>query len=181
MPKWEFFGLGFGDRVGGDRALYRRKLDDGTLLIARVRTANERPEVHEITATFPHGARDFGRELAITELEQVINDNDQWSFRDARTGQRVSSFVLSEIPVGVPVRGSRGRKLHWTEARLAALVLDLENDDTAEWHLERNTLRQRANEAVRRGIAQVAADGPPKRWRLTPVGHQLLEPKHRAR
>jgi hypothetical protein len=179
LPNWELIGMSFGERVGGDRAIYRRHLDDGTLLVARVRDAQGRPECDEITAKFPNGARDFGRELAVTELEQTINDNDKLWYRDPRTGDPASIFVLSEIPVGVPVRGSRGRQTRWTETRLAELVRDLQNDDTRHWHFERNTLRQRANEAVRRGIAEVATKGPPKRWRLAPHGQELLRAKDR--
>lgn len=106
---WHLLGVQFGDKVGGDRAIYRHLLDDGTRLTARVRNDDGRPVCFEITATFPNHARDFGRELAISELESVINENELVRFRDARTGKPVSAFALSEIPVGVPVRGSRGR------------------------------------------------------------------------
>jgi hypothetical protein len=174
MPEWRFIMLTFDPKVGGDKALYERILSDGTRLIARVRNDGGRPLCDEITATFPAGARDFGRELAISELERVINDNDQFWFRDARTGERVSFFALSEIPVGVPVAGSRGRKGRWTDKLLAELVHDLEIGDTAHWHLERNTIRQRANQAVRRGIAELADSRPPKSWRLTARGRLLI-------
>ena len=174
MPQWRLLRIDFGLKVGGDRASYERLLDDGTRLVARVRNSGGRPLCDEITATFPSGARDFGRELAISELERVINDNDKLSSGDARTGKRTSPFAVTEIPVGVPVLGSRGRKTQWTDKRLAELVHDLEKGDTEHWHLERNTIRQRANDAVGRGIAQVADDGPPKRWRLTPAGHRYL-------
>jgi hypothetical protein len=104
----------------------------------------------------------------------VINDNDRFGFRDARTGNLTSPFSLSEIPVGVPVLGSRARKLQWTDRRLAELVRDLETGDTERWHLERNTTRQRANQAVRRGIAEIENYGPPKCWRLTGSGRALI-------
>jgi hypothetical protein len=174
MPQWRFLMLTFDQRVGGDRALYERVLSDGTRLVARVRESGGRPLCDEITATFPDGAGDFGRELAIGELEHVINDNDRFGFRDARTGNLTSPFSLSEIPVGVPVLGSRARKLQWTDRRLAELVRDLETGYTERWHLERNTIRQRANQAVRRGLAEVENYGPPKGWRLTASGRALI-------
>jgi hypothetical protein len=172
MPKWELHGVVFGDLVGSDRAIYHRQLADGTLLVARVRNAEGRPMCDEIVARFPNGARDFGRELAITELERVIND--AWTYIDAKTGEPSAIFALSEIPVAAPLRGSRSRESQWTDTRLAHLVRDLESDHTEHWHLTRSYLRQRANEAVRRGIAEVAAHGPPKRWRLTSYGVGLL-------
>jgi hypothetical protein len=175
MTRSQFIGISFGDRVGGDRAIYHRQLNDGTLLVARVKAAGGRPQVDEIVARLSDPAKDFGREIAITELEKVVNDNDTWSFPDARTAMRVSPFVLSEIPIGVPLRGSRGRPTRWTDRRYAELVRDLQDGDSSRWYLERNTIRQRANEAVRRGIALVSAEAPPKRWRLTAHGAELLE------
>jgi hypothetical protein len=174
MPEWKLIGVTYGEREGSHRAIYHRHLADGAVLAARVRNAEGRPEVDEITARFPNGARDFGREIAVAELERVINDNETWSFPDARTGEPVSIFVFSEIPVGVPLRGSRGRKVKWTDRLLAELVRDLESDKEKRWYLERNTLRERANEAVRRGIAEVAAERPLKRWRLTARGREIL-------
>lgn len=173
MPKWELHGVVFGDLVGSDRAIYHRKLSDGTLLVALVRDADGRPVCDEIIARFRNGARDFGRELAITELETVINE--AWTYIDAETGEPAALFAQSEIPVDAPLRGSRSRKSQWSDSRLAALVRDLEKNDTDHWYLARNSIRQRANEAVRRGIAEVAAEGPPKRWRLTADGLELLK------
>jgi hypothetical protein len=174
MPIWQLLGVAFGEKVGDDRAIFERLLDDGVRLLARVRERDGRPICCEITATFPDGARDFGREIAITELEQAINDSDRLAFRDARTGELKSPFVFSEIPVGVPVIGSRGRNSEWTEQRLAELIRDLGLDNITHWHLERNSIRQRANQAVRLGIAEVVDQGPPKTWALTSHGHALL-------
>lgn len=174
MPTWQLRGVTFGEKVGDDRAIFERVLDDGVRLVARVRERDGRTICSEITAIFPDGARDFGRELAITELEQAINESDRFTFRDARTGELKSPFVFTEIPIGVPVIGSRGRKQQWTDERLAALIQDIEDDDVERWHLARNTIRQRANRAVLRGIAEVADPGPPKTWALTAHGRELL-------
>src|SRR5580765_305237 len=152
---WRFRGVNFSELVGGDQAWYERVLDDGTRLIAYVGDDGGRPICNQIIAIFPTGARNFGRELAITELEQVINNNDRIMVQSTHTGERISPFALTDIPVA-PVRGSRGRKIRWTDRRLAELVRDLQRGDAAKWHLERNSIRQRANEAVRRGIAEVA-------------------------
>ena len=173
MPGWELHGVVFEDR--GGRVVYHRRLVDGTLLVALVRNADGRPECDEIIARFPNGARNFGRELAITELERVIND--AWTYVDPRTGEPTALFALSEIPVSVSVRGSRSRESKWSDTRLAELVRDLEKDDTDHWHLTRRSLRERANQAVQQGIAEVADNRPPKRWQLTAYGADLLRRK----
>jgi hypothetical protein len=174
MPVWRLLGVNFGARVGGDRVLYERILDDGTRLIAKVRTADGHPVCDEITATFPDGARDFGRELAISELEQVINESDRHGVMTG-DGTIVPILSISEFPLGVPVQGSRGRKPQWDDRRYAELVRDIENGTIERWQLERNTIRQYANKAVKRSIAEpTASDGPHKSWRLTEKGRQLL-------
>ena len=144
MTKWELVGVSYGGRVGGDRAHFGRVLADGTRLIAKVRDENGRPLCDEITALFANGARDVGRELAISELEDAINNSDRHGTLNAN-GDFVSLFAFSEIPYGVPVRSSRGRPALWTDRRLAELVRDLEDDMTGRWGLKRNTIRQRAN------------------------------------
>jgi hypothetical protein len=172
--EWRLRGSGFGGERARPHWLFERVLSDGTRLLAKVQRVGDRPVCVEITAKFPDGARDFGRELAITELEHAINDSDQHKFRDARTGELVSPLVFTDVPLGVPVLGSRGRTSEWTDRRLAELVRHLENGDTTHWHLARNTLRQLGNNAVRRGIAEVLDVGPPKRWKLNARGHDLL-------
>jgi hypothetical protein len=115
LHKWRLLGVSFSEKVGGDRAIYAKELRDGTRLVARVRDNDSRPLCDEITTTFPAGARDFGRELAISELERVINDNDQLWFRDARTGQPCGCRKLnSGVVTGQPyIHGSglRGRRV----------------------------------------------------------------------
>jgi len=114
------------------------------------------PVCDEITATFPEVARDFGRELAISELEEAINESDRHGIMTG-DGTIVPILSISEFPVGVPVKGSRGRKPQWTDRRYAELVRDIENGTVGHWRLARNTVRQYANEAVRRGIAEPAS------------------------
>lgn len=174
MVPWQFFGLIHGARAGEDRALFERLLNDGTRLVARVGVVDGRPVCHEITATFPSGARNIGRELAIGELERAINDSDRHGVRDERTGTIVPLLSLSEIPVGVPVRGSRARESKWTDERLAALVDDLANGNSGEWHLSRTRIRELANQAVARGLAELRSTAPRRRWTLTAVGEAAL-------
>lgn len=174
MPGWRYLGSSFGDRATGDRAIFIRELEDGVRLQATVKTTGGRPVVEEITATFPDGARDFGRELAISELEQVINESDRHGVMTA-DGTIVPILSITDFPVGVPVKGSRGRAPEWTDVRLAQLVRDIETDTTDRWHLQWGTIRQHANTAVHRGIAEPAPKaGATKRWRLTDHGRALL-------
>lgn len=180
MAKWDLFGVIYGRRVGGDRAHFHRVLADGTRLIAKVRNENGRPLCDEITAVFANGARDFGRDLAISELEDAINNSDRHGTLNA-DGEFVPLFAFCEIPYGVPVRGSRGRPAQWTDRRLAELIRDLEDDTAGRWGLQRNTIRQRANQAVSRGLAEPAESlGGRRRWRLTDQGRHVLADRQLA-
>jgi hypothetical protein len=166
-------GVWFGNERGtGAIAFYERILNDGTRLGAKVRNKGGRPFCYEIVGKFDEGARDFGRELAISELEQVINENDLHRYPDARTGEMRSMFEFTDIPTDVPVRGSRGRQSVWDDRHLAEFVRDLENGVAPNY--QRNTIRQLATKACERGLAEVADNGPPKAWRLTAHGQELL-------
>ena len=168
---WRFFGVTYGERVGGDRALYRRVLSDGTILSATVRDADGRPVCEEIVVRFANGARNVGRELAISELELAINESDQHRVFDERTQRPIPLLAMSEIPYGVAVRGSRGRTTSWPDERRAVFVRDLQAAKSASWQLSRRRERELANNAVARGLAVAdQPEGRQSRWRLTAAG-----------
>jgi hypothetical protein len=172
-------GVTYSDRVGRDRAFYQRTLGDGTKLFAYVMEDDGRPRCDEIKIQFGNGARNVGRELAINELEHAINNSDQHGVRDAKTGRIIPLLALSDVPHGVPVRGSRVRPNSWPDDRLAALVRDLENGESLRWHLSRRRERELARKAVDRGLAERGeTDGRKLTWKLTPRG-QTAASRHR--
>jgi hypothetical protein len=168
-------GVTYSDRVGRDRAFYQRILSDGTKLFAYVSDDAGRPRCDEIKIQFARGARDVGRELAISELEDAINNSDRHGVRDASTGKIIPLLALSDVPHGVAVRGSRGRPSSWPDERLAAFIGDLEKGTSDKWHLSRRRQRELAHDAVDRGLAEpAAAGGRVLEWRLTPRGSAAM-------
>lgn len=179
MIGWHLRRMTFGDTAAGHCAFFERVVGDGVLLTATVKSDGTRPFIESVTASFAGQARDFGRDLAWSDLERAINDSDLHRVETTNKG-RMPVLALGEFLTGVPVRSSRGRPPQWTDARLAALVHDLEAAEVAavarRWYLAATTIRQRANEAVRRGIAEPRpTNGGRKSWRLTVFGRSLLD------
>jgi hypothetical protein len=171
-----FRGVLFGEKFGSDRAWFERTLVDGTQLIAWVGGDDDGHLVcTEMQVRFSKAARDIGRELAVSELERAIGNSDLHCFKDARTGKRVPVLALSTVPYRGRVRGSRGRPSSWSDTRLAQVVDDLEHDRGEQRHLSRRRVRELANLAETRGIAEPGrmADRR-KTWRLTRMGRNLL-------
>ena len=57
-------------------------------------------------------------------VEFLINDSDRHGFMTGE-GTIMPILRISEFPLGVPVKGSRGRKPRWTDRRYAELVRDI--------------------------------------------------------
>ena len=94
-----------------------------------------------------------------------------------RHASTTPAFVYSSLVADDPRFGVGALPVRRVDAgsRRDPLPACGEARDVSQWHLERNTLRQRANVAVRRGIAEVDELRPTKTWRLTSRGRALLE------
>jgi hypothetical protein len=130
-----------------------------------------RPLVDRIETTFPDGARDFGRELAISELEAAVNDLDRHQTLRS-SGEPFPILTLSGFPLGVALRGSRGRRPSRSDRDLATLIDALEHGRPL--NLSRRRIRELAATATTKGLAEPIPGSRPRRWQLTLHGQALL-------